>query len=402
MIAIATKTIAKITNIACSCVAGAPEYRPLHKDPTMPTLFDLVSYGAIEAPNRIVMAPLTRGRADRNHIPTQVMADYYAQRASAGMIITEATGISREGMGFPHGPGLWTSDQVAGWRVVVDKVHAAGGRIVSQLWHMGRLVHPSFLDGAQSVSASATTAPGQAFTYDGKKPYECARPLRLDEIPRVLADYRQAALNAIAAGFDGVEIHAANGYLIDQFLRDNSNFRTDAYGGSVRNRIRLLEEVTASVVEAVGSERTGVRLSPNGEATGVNDSDPHSLFPAAAAMLSTHRIAYLHVREALPSGQYDNSGGGSRGMPDVPPVAPKIRAAFDGPLILNSDYSLARAQDTLGHGAADAISFGRAFIANPDLPRRFLEGLPLSGFDQTKLYTFGPNPEGYSDYPSAT
>ena len=367
--------------------------------PTMPSLFDPIRYGAIAAPSRIVMAPLTRGRANRDHIPTPVMADYYTQRASAGMIITEATGISREALGFPYGPGLWTPSQVAGWREVVAKVHSAGGRIVAQLWHMGRLVHPSFLGGAQGVSASATTAPGHAFTYDGKKPHESARPLRLDEIPRVLADYQAAARNAIAAGFDGVEIHAANGYLIDQFLRDNTNFRTDAYGGPVENRIRLLQEVTAAVVDAVGRERTGVRLSPNGEATGVNDSDPHTLFPAAAAMLNTYGIAYLHVREALPVGEYDRSGPGSRGMPDVPPVAPEIRAAFDGPLILNSDYDLIRAMAALENGAANAVSFGRPFIANPDLPRRFKDGLPLSPFDQKNLYANGP--EGYSDYPPA-
>ena len=365
----------------------------------MPDLFDPISYGAIETPNRIVMAPLTRGRADRDHVPTRVMGEYYAQRASAGLIITEATGISREGLGFPYAPGLWTPDQLAGWRVVVDAVHAAGGRIVAQLWHMGRLVHPSFLSGAQGVSASATTAPGHTFTYHGKRPHEPARPLGLEEIPRVLSDYRQAARNALDVGFDGVEIHAANGYLIDQFLRDGSNFRTDAYGGSIENRIRLLEEVTAAVVEAVGHERTGVRLSPNGEATGVNDSDPHSLFPFVAAMLDTYRIAYIHVREAPTKGLYDNSGRGSRGMPDVPAVAPKIRAAFRGPLILNSDYDLPRAQATLATGEADAISFGRAFIANPDLPRRLREGLPLSPFDPTTLYT--NSREGYSDYPPA-
>jgi N-ethylmaleimide reductase len=365
----------------------------------MANLFDPIRYGAIEAPSRITMAPLTRGRANRDHVPTPVMAEYYAQRASAGLIITEATGISGEGLGFPHGPGLWTPDQIGGWRAVVDRVHTAGGRIVAQLWHMGRLVHPSFLSGAPGISASATTAPGYAFTYDGKKPHETARPVRLDEIPRILSDYRRAARNAMAAGFDGVEIHAANGYLLDQFLRDSSNFRTDAYGGSIENRIRLLKEVTAAVVDAIGRERTGVRLSPNGEVTGVNDSDPHSLFPAVAAMLSTVRIAYLHVREALPSGQYDNSGAGSRGMPDVPPIAPKIRAAFDGPLILNSDFDFERAQATLKDGEADAVSFGRLFIANPDLPRRFKKGLPLSTFDHAELYTNGPG--GYSTYPAA-
>jgi 2,4-dienoyl-CoA reductase-like NADH-dependent reductase (Old Yellow Enzyme family) len=364
----------------------------------MPDLFDPIQLGAVKASSRIIMAPLTRGRAYRNHVPAPLMGEYYAQRASAGMIISEATGISPEGLGFPYGPGLWTPGQVSGWKGVVEQVHAAGGSIVAQLWHMGRLVHPSFLGGAQGVSASATTAPGDAFTYDGRKPHEPARPLRLAEIPRLLADYRTAARNAIAAGFDAVEIHAANGYLIDQFLRDGSNFRTDAYGGSIQNRIRLLGEVVATVVEAVGRERTGVRLSPSGEATGVDDNDPHSLFPAAAAMVNTHAIAYLHVREAPPTGRYDDSGS-SRRLPDLPPVVPKIRAAFDGPLILNSDYDLARAQAALERREADAISFGRLFIANPDLSRRFREGLPLSSFDQTKLHTRGP--EGYSDYPPA-
>ena len=218
----------------------------------MPTLFDPIRLGAIEAPNRIFMAPLTRGRATREHVPTPLMAEYYAQRASAGLIITEATGISREGLGWAYAPGLWTAEQTGGWRPVTEAVHKAGGRIVAQLWHMGRIVHPSFLGGARPVSASATTAPGEARTYDGKLPYVEARPLGLDEIPRLLNDYRAAALNAMAAGFDGVEIHAANGYLIDQFLRDGTNHRKDEYGGPVENRIRLLSEVAAAVAETVG------------------------------------------------------------------------------------------------------------------------------------------------------
>jgi len=364
----------------------------------MSDLFNPIRLGAIELPSRLVMAPLTRGRADRDHVPTPLMAEYYAQRASAGLIVSEGAGISVEGLGFPHAPGLWSSAQVAGWKNVTDQVHKAGGRMVAQLWHMGRLVHPSFLGGKKGVSASATGVSVMAYTYEGRKPHEAARALGIDEIPRVVADYQLAARNAIAAGFDGVEIHGANGYLIDQFLRDNSNLRTDDYGGSVEDRIRFLREVTSGVADAVGADRVGVRLSPNGEAGGVNDSAPHSLFPAAAAMLNAFGLAYLHVREAPPDGKQDAFGSG-RGAPDVPPVAPKIRAAFHGPLILNSDFDLARAQETLRRGEADAISFGRLFIANPDLHRRFQQGLPLADIDQATVYTNGR--EGYSDYPLA-
>ncbi len=214
----------------------------------MPSLFDPLRLGAIDAPNRIVMAPLTRARATRTHVPTALMVDYYTQRASAGLIISEATGISRQGLGWPYAPGIWSDEQVAAWRPVTDAVHKAGGRIVLQLWHMGRIVHPSFLDGEAPVSSSAIAAPGEAHTYDGKQAYTVPRPLAIDEIPALLADYDRAARNAIAAGFDGVQIHAANGYLIDQFLRNNTNQRSDIYGGSIENRIRLLVEVTKTVV----------------------------------------------------------------------------------------------------------------------------------------------------------
>lgn len=228
----------------------------------MPKLTDSIALGAIHAPSRILMAPLTRARNTRDHVPTPVMVEYYRQRAGAGLIISEATGISQQGLGWPYAPGIWNDAQVRGWRAVTDAVHAAGGRIVSQLWHMGRLVHPSFNGGAQPVSASATRAPDYAHTYDGKQPYAAARPLRLDEVPGLLDDYRHAARNAMDAGFDGVEIHAANGYLIDQFLRDGSNHRRDAYGGPVANRIRLLTDITGAGTKVVGAERTGVRLSP--------------------------------------------------------------------------------------------------------------------------------------------
>ena len=336
----------------------------------MPSLFDPITLGAVTAPNRILMAPLTRGRATRDHVPTPDMVTYYSQRAGAGLIITEATGISRQGTGWPFVGGIWTAEQVAGWKPVTDAVHKAGGRIFVQLWHMGRLVHPNFLGGEKPVSSSATTAPGKGYTYEGRFTYEEARPLRLDEIPGLLEDYRNAARNAVAAGFDGVEIHAANGYLIDQFLRDNSNFRTDAYGGSIENRIRLLTEVTQAIADAIGADRTAVRLSPNGDTQGANDSNPQALFPAAAAALSKIGIAFLELREPGFDGTF--------GKAEVDPIAPLIRKFFNGPLVLNSDYTLEKAQAALAAGEADAIAFGRPFIANPDLPQRLAKNIPLT------------------------
>ncbi|SFU93710.1 2,4-dienoyl-CoA reductase [Methylobacterium sp. 174MFSha1.1] len=356
----------------------------------MPSLFDPIQLGAIAAPNRILMAPLTRGRASRAHVPTPIMAEYYRQRAGAGLIISEATGISQEGTGWPFAPGLWAPEQVEAWKPVVAAVHEAGGRIVAQLWHMGRLVHPDFLGGAQPVSASATTGPDHAHTYEGKKPYAEARALREDEIPRILEDYAKAARNAIEAGFDGVQIHAANGYLIDQFLRSNSNLREDRYGGSVENRIRLLAEVARTVADTVGADRTGVRLSPNEPIQGVDDADPATLFPAAAASLSEIGVAFLELREPAPDGTF--------GKPAHPPVAPAIKAAFRGPLVLNSDYDGPRAQAALDEGRADAIAFGRPYLANPDLPERIAKGAPLNKDNYKTWYSQGP--EGYTDYPT--
>jgi N-ethylmaleimide reductase len=364
----------------------------------MPSLFDPIQLGAISAPNRLLMAPLTRGRSTREHVPTPVMADYYAQRASAGLIISEATGISQQGLGWAYAPGLWSEAQVEAWKPVVAAVHDADGRIVAQLWHMGRLVHPDFLGGEPPVSASATTAPGSVRTYPAeesgeiKRAYGQARPLRTDEIPGILDDYAHAARNAIRAGFDGVQIHAANGYLIDQFLRDNSNFRDDQYGGSIPNRIRLLDQVTRRVVDTIGGDRTGVRLSPNGEVQGVNDSNPHPLFEAAAAALDEIGIAFLEMREPR--------FGGTRGEPDHPPVHPVMRKVFKGPLALNADYLLDDAQAALDAGEADAIAFGRTFLANPDLPRRLREGLPLNPQREEQFYIGGA--EGYTDYPAYT
>ena len=357
----------------------------------MPTLFDPITIGAIQAPNRIFMAPLTRGRATRDHVPTPLMAEYYAQRATAGLIISEATGISQQGLGWPYAPGLWSSAQVEGWKPVTEAVHRAGGRIVAQLWHMGRLVHPSFTPDKPPVSASATTGPGKAYTYQGRLPYEQARALPIEEIPALLDAYRAAAQHAMQAGFDGVQVHAANGYLIDQFLRDNSNLRDDAYGGPIENRVRLLREVAQAVAGTVGADRTGVRLSPNGDTQGVNDSNPEALFTAAAAALSAVGIAFLELREPGLEGTFGRGEG--------PAIAPAMRRVFGGKLVLNSDYGAQNGQAQLDSGVADAIAFGRTFIANPDLPRKFKNGDALNADAMATWYSQGP--EGYTDYPSA-
>jgi N-ethylmaleimide reductase len=356
----------------------------------MPTLFDPIKLGAIEAPNRILLSPLTRGRSSEGHVPvTALKAAYYSQRAAAGLLITEATGITQEGLGWPYAPGIWSDEQVAAWRPVTKAVHDAGGRIVLQMWHMGRIVHPDFLGGEAPVSSSATTAPGVAHTYKGKQDYTEARPLRLDEIPRLIADYVHAAKNAIRAGFDGVQVHSANGYLIDQFLRDSANFREDRYGGSIENRVRLLREVTQAVADAIGADRTSVRLSPNGETQGVNDSNPVALFTAAAKALDEIGIAFLELREQKEFGTF--------GKTDVPRVSPEIRKVFRGPLILNQEYTRESAEADIASGLADGISFGRPFISNPDLVDRLRNDAPLAADDFKTWYSAGP--EGYTDYP---
>jgi len=357
----------------------------------MASLSDPITVGAILCPNRVFMAPLTRGRATREHVPTELMAAYYGQRAGAGLIISEATGISRQGLGWPYAPGVWTIEQMQAWHPVVEAVHQAGGRIFCQLWHMGRVVHPSFLGGEAPVSASATTAPHKAHTYEGRQPYAEARPLRADEIPELLSDYSRAAGLAIAAGFDGVQLHAANGYLIDQFLRSSTNFRDDDYGGPIENRIRLLREAAQAIADTVGPERTAVRLSPNGETQGCEDDDPEALFTAAAAALHEIGIAFLELREPGPDGTFGKS--------DVPPVSPAIRKVFGGPLVLNSDYVGENAEVALAEERCDAISFGRTFLANPDLPHRLANKLELTADDRATWYSQGA--EGYTDYPVA-
>lgn len=355
----------------------------------MTSLFDPIRLGAITAPNRILMAPLTRARATREAVPTPIMADYYRQRAGAGLIISEATGISREGLGWPFAPGLWNAAQVEGWKPVTGAVREAGGRILAQLWHMGRLVHPD-LGGGQPVSSSATTAPGLAFTYDGKQPYAEARALARNEIARVIEDYVRAARNAIVAGFDGVQLHAANGYLIDQFLRDGANLRNDDYGGAPANRIRFLLEVATAVANEVGAGRTAVRFSPNGATQGVEDSDPAGMFVPAAEALSDIGIAFIELRELSPDGTF--------GQSDQPKVSPLLRASVRTPLILNQDFSAKSAQEAVARGLADGIAFGRPFIGNPDLPERIRLGAPWAKDAVATWYTQGP--EGYVDYPA--
>ena len=359
------------------------------RDFTMPSLFDPIQIGQFVASNRIFMAPLTRARATIAHVPTPLMGEYYAQRASAGLIISEATGISRQGLGWPNAPGIWSDEQTNAWKPIVSAVHASGGKFISQLWHMGRLVHPCFLDGGKPVSASATTAPGSAHTHQGKMPYVESRALTTGELPQIIDDYRRAARNALAAGFDGVQLHAANGYLIDQFLRDGTNQRTDHYGGSIENRLRLLLEVTDALIAEVGANRTAVRLSPNDDPQGCADSASEELFTAAGAALSQRDIAFLEMRASRPDSSFRAA---------TRQVVPAIRRAFSGKLILNSDYRLEDATDALRCGDADAVSFGRTFLANPDLPTRFLRQAKLNEPQVATFYT--PGAVGYTDYPS--
>jgi N-ethylmaleimide reductase len=355
----------------------------------MPSLFNPLQLGSIELPNRILMAPLTRARAGREGVPNELMARYYAQRASAGLIISEATGISREGLGWPGAPGLWNKAQVDGWKLVTDAVHLAGGRIVAQLWHMGRLVHPD-LGGRQPVSSSATTAPDFAHTYDGKKRYVEARAAAPVDIGRIFDDYARAARNAVRAGFDGVQIHGANGYLVDQFLRDSANLRDDDYGGAIENRIRFVREVLEAVGSEIGIDRVGIRFSPNILVQGVEDSDPIPLYAELAKTLEELGVPWIELREP-----YKPTSAGS--IPTAP-VSPAMRPHYSGKIVINSDHDWTDARHRIANGNADAVSIGRLFIANPDLVRRIATNSPLNPGDPRTFYSGGV--EGYTDYPA--
>lgn len=355
-------------------------------------LFQPVQLGAISAANRILMAPLTRGRADTDAVPSARMAEYYRQRASAGLIISEATAISREGYGWHAAPGIWTEAQTEAWKPVTEAVHQAGGKIVMQLWHMGRIVHSDYLDGQAPLSASATTAPDHAHTPTGRKPHVEARPATLDDIARTLDDYAAAARNAKAAGFDGVQLHGANGYFIDQFLRLSTNHRDDDYGGSPENRTRLLRQVLERLVAVWGADRVSVRLSPNGDSQGCDDPDPAAIFSEAARVCQTLQLGFVELRQPGPEGTF--------GRTDVPKQDALIRSIYTGPLVLNSDYTAVEADADVSSGRCDAVSFGRPFISNPDLPARIRAGAEWAPNVNVPQSWYLPGEAGYIDYPA--
>lgn len=368
----------------------------------MSSLFDPITVGAWQLPNRVVMAPLTRNRAP-GAVPRPITATYYAQRASAGLLITEATAISHQGQGYADVPGLYAPEQLAGWRTVTDAVHAAGGRIVTQLWHVGRISHTDLQpDGQAPVAPLAIRAKAKTYLVDADGNGRFAdtsepRALRLDELPGIVADYRRAARAAIDAGFDGVELHAANGYLIDQFLRAGSNHRGDAYGGSIENRARLLDEVLAAIVEEIGAERTGIRLSPVTPANDAFDPQPQPLFEHVARLLARHALAYVHVIEGATGGPRDFMQG------DAAFDYAALKAAYRdaggaGAWMLNNGYDRALALAAVESGQADLVAFGKAYIANPDLVERLQADAPLNPLDASTLY--GGDERGYTDYPA--
>jgi N-ethylmaleimide reductase len=353
-------------------------------------LHDSVKVGPYTLPNRFVMAPMTRSRAGAGYVPTELNAKYYAQRAGAGLIVTEATQISPQGVGYVHTPGIHSPEQVAGWKKVTDAVHAKGGRIYLQLWHVGRISNSTLQqNGALPVAPSAIKPEGQSMKSDyTMMPFETPRALETDEIVGIVEDYRKGAENALAAGFDGVEIHGANGYLIDQFLRDGTNTRTDRYGGSVENRVRFLNEVTEAVVGVWGPERVGVRFSPNGAFNSMSDSDPRATFGAAAKAMDRLKLGYIHVVRAAPTDQ----------VPGGPIDVDFFRPLFKNTIISAAGFDKAQAETALKSGNADMIAFATLFISNPDLPARFKANAPLQEGDRSTFY--GGDAKGYTDYPT--
>jgi len=351
----------------------------------MSNLFEPIKVGEINLPNRIVLAPLTRCRASAGRVPNELMAEYYAQRADAGLILSEATSVSAQGVGYPDTPGIWSDEQVAGWTKVTQAVHAAGGRIFLQLWHVGRVSHPDYLNGELPVAPSAIAPLGHVSLLRPMRDYVTPRALDISEIPGIVETYRKGAENAKLAGFDGVEIHGANGYLLDQFLQDSTNKRTDAYGGSVENRARLMLEVTDAAISVWGPGRVGVHLAPRGDSHTMGDSDPLNTFGYLAEQLGKRGIAFIFTRESL---------GENR-------ISPALKKRFGGVLIANEGFNRETAQQVIAAGEADAVSFGKDYIANPDLVRRLQLNVALNPYHAETFYgAAGQDPRvGYTDYP---
>lgn len=350
----------------------------------MPTLYDPVKIGALELPNRIVMAPLTRMRAFEERAPGPLNLEHYVQRASAGLILTEATSVTPHGVGYPNTPGLWSELQVQRWTQIVAAVHKAGGRIVTQLWHVGRISDPAYLDGKLPVAPSAIAPSGNVSVLRPQKAYEVPRALETDEIPAIVADFRKAAENAKRAGFDGVELHAANGYLFDQFLHDGSNKRTDRYGGSIENRARFLLEAVDALLEVWPADRIGIHLNLMSSSHSMQDSNPVALFGYVAEQLNARKLAFIFARESLEG--------------DTPRLAPLVRQKFKGALIANEGLTRESAERIVANGEVDAASFGRLYIANPDLVERFRHKAPLNEVNSKTIYT--SDATGYNDYPT--
>jgi 2,4-dienoyl-CoA reductase-like NADH-dependent reductase (Old Yellow Enzyme family) len=347
----------------------------------MSKLFEATVAGEIKLPNRIVLAPLTRARSGESRIPNDLMRDYYVQRASAGMILTEATAVTPMGVGYADTPGIWSEEQVAGWKKITNAVHEAGGRILLQLWHVGRISDPSFLGGALPVAPSAIAAGGHVSLLRPQRAFVVPRALERGEIPGVVEAFRKGAENAEKAGFDGVEVHGANGYLLDQFLQSGSNQRTDDYGGSVENRARLLLEVTDAAIGVWGPGRVGMHLAPRGDAQSMGDANPSETFGYVASELGRRKIAFICARERQ----------------DAESLGPKLKKLFQGHYIANEGFTRESAEAILAKGDADSVAFGKTFIANPDLPARFKTGAPLNPPDPSTFYA--PGAKGYTDYP---
>jgi 2,4-dienoyl-CoA reductase-like NADH-dependent reductase (Old Yellow Enzyme family) len=348
----------------------------------MPTLFDPIQIGDLLLPNRIFMAPLTRLRGTADHIPTPIMVDYYTQRADAGLILSEGIPVDPLGVGYQNVPGLWSREQVEAWKPIVKAVHDNDGHIFAQIWHVGRISDPSLLNGQTPVAPSAIAATGHVSLLRPQRPYPVPRALELPEVKQVVESFRRAAQNAQDAGFDGVHLHSANGYLLDQFLQDGSNHRTDEYGGPLENRARLLLEVTEAAISVYGPGRVGVHLAPRGDSHGISDSNPTATFSYVATELGKRKIAFIAAREHV--------GADS--------IGPKLKQLFGGVFVANEAIDQAVGQQLLDEGKADAVAFGKLFIANPDLPARFRKHAPLNRPEPNTFYASGPH--GYIDYPA--